>query len=105
MRPALTAKYLGFFSQYDKDGKRNSNFPFFSWSPSDAKEYRAAFVLVGEVRGTSKADGDGKLLLHLVREGKNGYEDTEEDFEVYTLNAQEVNGIEDGALVEAKGVL
>lgn len=99
--------FQGFFSQYDKDeDKRYSNYTFFSWQEVTGKEFRAAFILTGEVTATeTTADGDGKIYLHLVREGQGSHSDVEEDFEVYILNPQELAGIEDGALLQVKGVL
>lgn len=105
--PGSAYHFQGFFSQFDKDeGKRYSNYTFFSWQQIEGKEFRAAFVLTGEVNATeTTADGDGKLSLHLVREGQGSYKDIEEDFEVYALNAQQVTSLPDWTMVQVKGVL
>src|SRR5512139_2188767 len=47
--PGQVYRFQGFFSQYEKDGARYSNYTFFNWQSADVKEFRAAFVLVGEV--------------------------------------------------------
>lgn len=104
--PGTVYKFQGFFSQYDKEeGRRYSNFTFYSWSPVSGKEFRAAFVLTGEVTAAEKINGEGKIYLHLIREGQGTYKDIEEDFEIYTLNAQEVDGIKQGDLIETAGML
>lgn len=105
--PGATYRLQGFFSQYDKDeGTRYSNYTFFSWQPVEGKEYRATFVLTGEVTGTEKMpDGDGRIHLHLVREGQGSYKDSDEDFQVFTLDIKKLDGLRDGALVQVKGVL
>jgi len=102
--PGQTYRFRGFFSQYTKRDRVYSNYTFFSWEPVEGKEYRASFVLVGEVTHTSSDGQDGVLCLHVVREGKNGHDDVEEDFEVRTLNTQDVHGL-DGDIVEAAGML
>ncbi|MDP2167951.1 MAG: hypothetical protein Q8J64_06445 [Thermodesulfovibrionales bacterium] len=104
--PGSAFRFRGFFSQYDgEEGMRLSNYTFFEWAASEAKEFRATFILKGEVTGTESPRGEGKLLLHLVREGQNGHADTIEDFVVYTATAEELDGIEAGQIVEVKGVI
>lgn len=104
--PGAAYRFRGFFSQYDKDeGRRFSNYTFFSWEVFEGGEFRAVFILTGEVTAVEVKDGEGKLYLHLIREGSGDYKDVREVFEVYTLNAQEVAGIQEGALVQAKGVM
>ena len=66
--------------------------------------FRTAFILVGEVMATEKVDDDGKISLHISRPGGEKfdgekYKDTEEDFEVYTLNAQAVDGLNEGDII------
>lgn len=105
--PGAALKLQGFFSQYDKDeDTRYSNYTFFSWQPVEGKEFRATFVLTGEVTGTENMpDGDGLIHLYLVREGKGSYEDAKEVFQVFTLDIKKLEGLGDGALVQVKGVL
>ena len=64
-----------------------SNYTFFSWEVFDGGEFRAAFILTGEVTATETKNGEGKLYLHLVREGTGNYQDKEEvkanNFDMY----------------------
>jgi len=104
--PGQSFRFKGFFSQYDKEeGQRYSNYTFFEWQPVDGKEFRAAFVLTGEVTAVEEVNGEGKIYLHLLREGRGEYRDIEEDFEVYTLNVQEIAGINEGDILQVKGVM
>lgn len=99
--PGAAYRFQGFFSQYEKDDTVRSNFTFFSWQAIDTKEFRATFVLVGEVE---EIDGD-RIGLYLSRPGMNGREDTEEHLVAYALNRKDLQGIEVGETVEVKGVL
>lgn len=104
--PGAAYRFRGFFSQYDKDeGRRYSNYTFFSWEVFDGGEFRAVFILTGEVTTIEQKDGEGKLYLHLTREGTGDYRDMREDFIVYTPNAQDVAGVSEGDTVQVKGVL
>jgi hypothetical protein len=104
--PGQAYRFQGYFSQYDKDeGLRYSNYTFISWVPVDHKEFRATFILLGEITATEAKDGEGKLYIHLLREGGEGYKDIEEDFEVYFPNTQDISGIEEGSLIKVKGLL
>jgi len=104
--PGSAYRFKGFFSQYDKEeGVRYSNYTFFAWEPFTGSEFRAAFILTGEVTAVEKAGGEGKLSLHLERPGSGDYPDVEEDFEVYTPNAQQLDGISEGNVVQVKGLL
>lgn len=104
--PGQAYRFKGFFSQYDKEeGKRYSNYTFFSWQPIETREFRAAFVLTGEVTAIATEGEEGKICMHLLRKGQGSYQDIEEDFEVYTINKQEVAGIQDGQVIQAKGML
>lgn len=103
--PGSAYRFRGFFSQYDKEGARYSNYTFFSWEVFDGGEFRAVFILTGEVTAIETKDGEGKLYMHLIREGQGDYRDVEEDFEVYTLNPREIAGISEGDVVQVKGVL
>lgn len=106
--PGATYRFRGMFSQYDKEeGVRYSNFTFFSWEEVKGKEFRAAFVLTGEVTAVKLLDDEGehKIYLHLFREGTGGYKDIEEDFEIYTLNGDVIAGVQAGDTIEAGGLL
>jgi hypothetical protein len=104
--PGAAYRFRGFFSQYDKEeGKRYSNFTLYSWEAFEGGEFRAAFILTGEVTAVENKDGEGKLYLHLKREGQGDYRDVSEDFEVYFPNAQDVAGISEGDTVQVKGLL
>lgn len=104
--PGSAYRFRGFFSQYDKEeGRRYSNYTFYSWEVFTGGEFRAAFILVGEVTAIETKDEEPKLSLHLIREGQGDHRDVEEDFEVYCLNAQEAAGISEGDIVHVKGVM
>lgn len=99
-------RFKGFFKQYDdEEGLRLSNFSFYEWAVSSANVLRAIFILVGEITGIEAPKGEGKLHIHLVREGKGNYKEQKEDFVVYTANAQDVSGFEIGQTVKVKGLL
>ncbi len=104
--PGQAYRFKGFFSQYDKEeGQRYSNFTFTNWQPIDGSEFRAAFILTGEITSLSTEAPEGKICLHLIREGQGDYRDIEEDFEVYTLNEQEIAGLQEGQVVQVKGLM
>lgn len=104
--PGSAYRFRGFFSQYDKEeGVRYSNYTFFSWEVFTGGEFRAVFILTGEVTAVETINGEGKLSLHLVREGQGDYRDVAENFEVYAANPQDAAGIPEGALVQVKGVM
>lgn len=104
--PGAAYRFIGFFTQYDQsEGKRVSNYTFFNWLPFNGMEFRSAFILVGAVTAVENLGIEGKIYIHITRQGGEGYDDTEEDLEVYTLNAQEINGIQDGDIIQAKGML
>jgi len=99
-------RLTGFFSQYDDpDGRRLSNFTFFKWAPFEGSEFRASFILAGEVTDIKNEEGEGIIQLHLIREGKEGYKDNEESFRIYTLNAKDASGLKPGAFIQIKGLL
>lgn len=99
--PGETVRLRGFFSQYEKDGDILSNYTWFAFAPAPGQEYRAAFILVGEVM----AINDETLSLHLHREGAAGYDDTEEDFLLYFEDPAPAAGVELGATVKIKGTV
>lgn len=123
--PGCAYRFKGFFSQYDKDeNQRFSNYTFFSWEAIAQHEFKAAFVLVAEVlaiekeycypadkalekMGINREKGkyEQKISLHLVREGTGNYPDITEDFIIYAFYPQQVDGIEDGDIIEAAGFL
>lgn len=106
--PGGSYRFRGFFSQYDKEeGVRYSNYTFFSWEAVAGKEFRATFVLTGDVTAvkTLEIENEGKIHLYLYREGKGDYKDIEESFEVYTLNAQDIAGLYEGDTIEVSGLL
>ena len=105
-RDTAAAYHLqGFFSQYTREAKVLSNYTVFKFSTSAQSDFRAAFILVGEVLSTGCEEEMGVINLHVLREGSEGYEDMEEEFKVYTLNAQEVHGLNQGDALKVKGVL
>lgn len=97
--------FRGFFNQYSRDNITYSNYTFFDWKPFDGSEFKASFVLVGDVSSTDTVDDRGILSLHLSRPGAAGFNGSEENFELYTLNAQEIDGINDGSTIKTKGYL
>lgn len=99
--PGSAYRFQGFFSQYDKNGERYSNYTFFSWQPFEGTEFRAAFIL----KGTVSAIEDDKIFLHLDREGSGDYADISEDFEVYVLDMSHLPNIKAGDLIQAKGAI
>jgi hypothetical protein len=103
--PGMAYHFQGFFSQYEKDNQPLWNYTFFQWTPFTSSEFRVAFILVGEIVRTVKTDADGIIFLYLEREGTGDREPVKEDFQIFTLNAQEVDGLEPGMIIKAKGVL
>jgi hypothetical protein len=106
--PGSSYRFRGMFSQYDKEeGTRYSNFTFYAWEAISGKEFRASFVLTGEVTAVKTLDieNEGEIYLHLFREGQGDYRDIEEDFEIYTLNAQDIAGLHEGDTIEVSGLL
>lgn len=94
-------KFRGFFSQYSKNGNRYSNYTFFNWQPIEGREFRACFILKGQI---TAIEGD-KIFLHIEREGQENYDDIEEDFELHILNQQDIAGITAGDMVQCKGMI
>jgi hypothetical protein len=96
--PGSAYRFRGFFSQYDKsEGQRYSNYTFYSWEVFTGEEFRASFILIGEIDSVEEE----KLSLVLSREGS----EEEEHFEVYSLNRQDLSGISEGDCVKLKGLL
>jgi hypothetical protein len=102
--PGQVYNFRGFFSQYEKQGRRLSNYTVYEWAPTSSREFLASFLLKGDVLAAEKLDDEGRIHLQLNREGVNK-KTVEEEFEVYTMNAQEIDGLEEGTTVEAKGFL
>jgi hypothetical protein len=104
--PGQVYNFRGFFSQYDKEseGRRLSNYTVYEWAPTSSREFLASFILKGRVTAAEKLESEGKIHLHLVREGANR-KTVEEWFEVYTMNAQDIDGLDNEAIIEAKGFL
>jgi hypothetical protein len=105
--PGAACRFRGFFSQYDdrRESRRLSNYTFFSWEPVANPAPRASFVLVGEVIAIERLENEGKLYINLIRPGQDGHDDIEEDFEVFTLSPQSVDGIDEGDIIEAAGYI
>jgi hypothetical protein len=104
--PGQVYNFRGFFSQYDKEseGRRLSNYTVYEWSPTSSREFLASFILKGNVLAAERLEDAGKIHLHLTREGAKG-KTVDEWFEVYTINAQDIDGLEEGSTIEAKGFL
>jgi hypothetical protein len=102
--PGQVYNFRGFFSQYDKEGRRLSNYTVYEWSPTSSREFMASFILKGKVTAAERLENEGKIHLHLSREGAKR-NTVEEWFEIYTMNAQDVDGLEEGSVIEAKGFL
>lgn len=105
--PGATYRFKGFFSQYDdREGRRLSNFTFFDWMPFEGTEFRASFVLSGTIMDTHQdEESEVTISIHLSREGKDGYKDTEEEFKVYAFTASEASGVKAGDFIQVKGLL
>ncbi len=104
--PGSAYRFFGMFSQYDKtDDMRLSNYTFHNWLPINGLEFRATFVLVGEVRATRILEDCGWLHLHIHLEGKKGYSDKEADFEIYAVDSQMVSVLKAGQTVYVKGMM
>jgi len=103
--PEESYHFRGFFNQYEKGGVRYSNYTFYDWNAANGKEYRATFVLVGDVTKTEAVDGEGKIYLYLLREGQKGYKDMEETFEVYIGTPDDLAMMQPGMMIEIKGLL
>lgn len=104
--PGQVYNFRGFFSQYDKEseGRRLSNYTVYEWSPTSSREFLASFILKGKILAAEKLEDVGKIHIHISREGANS-KPVEEWFELYTMNAQDVDGLQEDATVEAKGFL
>lgn len=96
----------GFFSQYDgEDGQRLNNFTFFKWKPFTGAEYRAAFILTGQIEDAYETEeGEGAIHLHIVRKGANE-QDVEEDFLVFTEDKDDILELQQGQIVHLKGLI
>lgn len=99
--PGSAYRFRGFFSQYSKNGATYSNYTFFEWQPIDGTEFRAAFVLTGEVV-ENLVDS---LVLRVIRQGGEGYDDIQEEFSVHALNDQDFRGLKAEDTVQVKGTL
>ena len=100
-----TIRFRGFFEQYTQE-VTYWNYTFFSWEPAPGKPKKAAFVLRGEIEDTSvEEDGSGKARLRIVRSGKNGHQDIEDNIDVYFLDPDNVTGMFVGDTWEVKGYI
>lgn len=95
----------GFFGQYDgEDNRRLNNYTFFKWKLINSAEYRAAFILTGEIHDVYAKDGECCVHLHIIRSGANSKE-IEEDFVLFTEDEGDVAGFKKGETVHLKGVI
>ncbi len=106
-------RFIAFFSQYEeqREGKRLSNFTVFKWMPSTSNELRASFILRGTITKTDTIFDELAMRIHVKRESGEGYDPTEEDFEVYLHpRASFIKGcsredIKEGSYVEVAGFM
>lgn len=106
--PGSAYRFRGMFSQYDKEEEvRLSNFTLYGWEAISGNEFRASFLLTGIVTATQtlEHENEGVIFLHLFRQGQGSFQDIEEDFILYTLNAQDVAGLQEGDTIKVKGLL
>ena len=82
-----------------------NNFTIFSWEPK-AAEPRAVFVLHGEVDVVSATtDGGQRLLLKVIREASEGYQESSELFELFVQGEKMLDEVSAGDALEVKGMI
>ena len=82
-----------------------SNFTIFSWEPKVA-EPRAVFILRGEVDVVSgTTDGGQRMLLKVIRDAKEGYQESAELFELFCQGEKMLDVVKSGDLLEVKGLI
>ncbi len=87
-----------FFSQFWEQTRDAVlyNFTFYKWEVTDAPKFAAAFILRGMVTAF-KPDGEKlKIRLSVTRDGKDGYKDQEEIFDLYTTDEELVATVDKG---------
>jgi len=108
--PGAIFRFRGFFNQYEKDGKVNSNYTLYDWQITSGLVHeetplRAAFVIVGTISKAEKIEEEGKICVKCLREGRDGYADVEENFELWIQTGKDCEDYQPGDLVEIKGLL
>lgn len=103
--PGETIRFRGFFEQYTQE-ITHWNYTLYAWEPAPEKPKKAAFVLRGKIVDTALGeDNTGKASLQIVRPGKNGHKDIEENLDIYTPDPEDVLQMQVGDTWELKGYL
>ena len=96
----------GMMTSYkDKKNHFYNNFTCFSWEPKVA-EPRAVFILRGEVDAVSgTTDGGQRMLLKVIREAKDNYQESTELFELFCQGEKMLDVVSAGDNLEVKGMV
>ncbi len=98
------AELIGFFKQYDHKGKRLNNYHFYGAQPYEGNEYRAIFILAGEIVHIFEQGDEGCIHLHISRRGEKG-ETVEEDFQLFTEDKSMIKELRPGQTAKLKGLI
>ncbi len=95
------------FTSNDEGARRLTNFTFFRWEPAVTGDYKAAFVVIGELLGKDISEGEGMLTITISRPtNQEGEEQTEsEPLVFHVINSKEIEELTEGSLIEIKGKL
>ncbi len=99
-------RFKGYYGQYS-DGENNirySSYFFYDFERLDSSPKggpRAAFILVGELDQKELVDGEGRIVLEVIRSTKE--RETDERFELVLFDLEAYYEIEVGDLIEVRG--
>ena len=92
-------------SYKDEKNRFFNNFTCFSWEPKQA-EPRAVFILRGEVEiASTTADGGQRVLLRVVREANEGYQESSELVELWLQGEKLFDQVSGNDCLEVKGMI
>lgn len=96
----------GMMTSYkDEHNRFYNNFTIFSWEPRK-DEPRAVFILRGEVAvASATTDGGQRILLQVVQEAKEGYQESSELFELYAQGEKLFDQVSPNDCLEVKGMI
>jgi len=100
-------RFKGFYGQYEERDLTYSSYFFHTFEPpgktASNKGPRAAFILVGDLVSKELVEGEGRIVLEVVRPA--GESESEEKLTLWLFDLDPYYEIEPGDLVEMRGHL
>ena len=102
--PGSPIKLRGVITQFksnEEEGKLLTNYTFFRWEPAVLAEFKAVFVVRGELLRKNTSNGDGILTISQLQQGS----EQPDELVLYTSDLKEMNEFKEGTFIELKGRL